>query len=507
MRAACPAEANARSHAGAVVSWPTLLLLLTLLGTVAAPIDMAAAAAAKTTPQPAETCVAVLPFRDLSVAAALTGSDTASGSASSSSDAATSASAIGEAIRETVTSDLKERGGLRVVERSSLDRVLREQGVQAAQRDPDLSSLIKLGKVVGATLIVIGAFQKLPPQLRLTARLVRVETSEILGTAKVDGSTREFLRLQDRITAALLRSAGLPVHAKRFEESAPKRPPISSLRTLETYGQAALAKTDEERQQRLKTVVAEDRDFTYAQRDLQDLERRLARYQADARPLQERMLDDLRAQAQKAQQQGDVAQAANAMVQLLARLAAQARWHAIVREARAFLQALPPQPEGNNLIDAIAMMLVQYDGSLKDYDAVLRDGEWYLKRTPGSAMFMSIDTAIKQAIESKRRVEEGKKQVAKELADAPAGQPKDKCRLGDLYRNAEQYTDAIAHYEACSKSGTKGRDDVLPLLLLSAFNGGLWKTLRALLAEQEARDPLTAQRFRNQYQGWMPTDE
>src|SRR5204863_282040 len=73
--------------------------------------------------------VAVLPFRDLS-----------GGKAS-----------VGEAIRETVTSDLKTLGGVRVVERAQLDRVLGEQHLQGtgefdaatASASADLAALEK----------------------------------------------------------------------------------------------------------------------------------------------------------------------------------------------------------------------------------------------------------------------------------------------------------------------------------------------------------------------------
>src|SRR5262249_51771809 len=121
--------------------------------------------------------VAVLPFRDLS-----------GGKAS-----------VGEAIRETVTSDLKQLSGVRVVERAQLDRVLGEQHLQATDVDP--ATAARLGKLIGATLIAVGAYQQAQTDVRLTARFVQVETGEIVGTAKVDGRASEFFRLQDRVTA------------------------------------------------------------------------------------------------------------------------------------------------------------------------------------------------------------------------------------------------------------------------------------------------------------------
>src|SRR4051812_5180889 len=141
--------------------------------------------------------VAVLPFRDLSGGKA----------------------AVGEAIRETVTSDLKTLGGVRVVERAQLDRVLGEQHLQGAA-DVDAATAARLGKLVGATLIAVGAYQQAQSAGRLPARFVAVETGEIVGTAKVDGRAADFLRLQDKVTAELLRSAGMQQHSRRVVERA-----------------------------------------------------------------------------------------------------------------------------------------------------------------------------------------------------------------------------------------------------------------------------------------------
>jgi TolB-like protein len=116
---------------------------------------------------------------------------------------------VGEAIRETVTADLREAGGVTVVERAQIDRVLGEQALQARRADLDPLSSVRVGKLLGASLIVTGAYQEEASTVRLTARFVRVETGEIVGTAKVDGPAGDLLRLQDSVTAQLMRSAGI----------------------------------------------------------------------------------------------------------------------------------------------------------------------------------------------------------------------------------------------------------------------------------------------------------
>src|ERR1700690_3504736 len=108
--------------------------------------------------------VGVMPFRDLS------GGDAQRGS-------------IGEAIRETVTTDLRGVPGLKVVERASVDKIIGEQNLQSRERALDTIAMVRVGTLLGATLIVTGAYQRAGAHVRLTARFVRVETGEIVGTA------------------------------------------------------------------------------------------------------------------------------------------------------------------------------------------------------------------------------------------------------------------------------------------------------------------------------------
>src|SRR4029077_7278274 len=95
----------------------------------------------------------------------------------------------------------------------------------------------------------------------------------------------EFLRLQDRVTAELLRSAGMASHAQKVTQRA--RPSLKSMRTLELYGDAVVADNDEKRVELLKLAVAEDAGFTYAAADLAALEKRMKMYEKLARSKQD----------------------------------------------------------------------------------------------------------------------------------------------------------------------------------------------------------------------------
>ncbi|HEX8951352.1 MAG TPA: FlgO family outer membrane protein, partial [Polyangia bacterium] len=192
---------------------------------------VAAALAFAASAQAAEPVVAVMPFRDLSAARA----------------------PVGEAIRETLTVDLGE-AGVRVVERGAIDRVIAEQSLDDKKRDLPTIGAVRVGTLVGATRIVMGAYQRAGGAVRLTARIVDVASGELVGSAKVDGAADELLALQDRLAASLFAAAGLPAGklARLTRRARPKVP----YRALELYGDAVQAGDDQKKRELLQQAVA-----------------------------------------------------------------------------------------------------------------------------------------------------------------------------------------------------------------------------------------------------------
>lgn len=425
--------------------------------------------------------VAVMPFRDLS-----------SGSRY-----------VGEAIRETVTSDLKQLGSLRVVERGSMDKVLSEQNLAGQTQDPDTATVVRIGKIVGANLIVLGAYQKVSQQVRLTARFIKVETSEIVGSAKVDGSSREFLRLQDRVTSALLKSAGFPVHAKQILDESERRPELGSMKTLELYGQALTAATDDERRQYLTLAVAEDKNFSYAVKDLAELEQRMRKYQETSNVVQDREVRALREKLKTTTTRPEIEQTTLLM---LSRLMVLRRYREVVREAKTYLDGLAAGAPMTNTSDALASVMISSLMILKDYDGMLREGERFLARAPGSAMFDAVKRQMEFAIGEKRRIESGRTKAEEEVAHMSPSARWDLCNVADLYMRNAQYAAALRLYRACATVGPKGKKEVFPLLARCAQQGGDWGGLRKILEEWRAEDSVAAQKYWDGNESAMPTD-
>lgn len=434
---------------------------------------------AATTASAATPTVAVLPFRDLS-----------GGKAS-----------VGEAIRETVTSDLKTLGGVRVVERAQLDKVLGEQHLQATDVDP--ATAARVGKLLGATLIAVGAYQQASADVRLTARFVQVETGEVVGTAKVDGRASDFFRLQDKVTAELLRSAGMGQHVKKITERA--RAPLKSIHTLELYGDALVAENDTKKKELLEAAVAEDASFTYAATDLAALEKRMKQYEALSQKKQE---EKTRALLEGFAKETDPQKQALMANSVLLSLQQARRYRTLIGVARSLATgpaasaALP----GGARVDELALYyLLVAENALRQPDAVLHDGEEFMRRFPTSMYFTGAKAMMDAVIREKHEVEQGKEKVKKELADMRSEDRWNLCHVANQYQWAHQYREAQRLYHACFAVGGVDKN-ALPMLIQADFMLGDWAAARKDLGELEKADPEMYRNMKAGYEMTLPSD-
>ncbi|AGC45353.1 hypothetical protein MYSTI_04052 [Myxococcus stipitatus DSM 14675] len=103
-----------------------------------------------------------------------------------------------QALVESVVTDIGQMPGLRLIERGQLDLPLEEQDfTQGSRVDPETRA--RLGRIVGAEVVVLGSFQQAGSVLRASARFVHVETGEVLDTARVEGRASRPFDVQDAL--------------------------------------------------------------------------------------------------------------------------------------------------------------------------------------------------------------------------------------------------------------------------------------------------------------------
>jgi TolB-like protein len=193
-------------------------------------------------------------------------------------------------LAQMLISDLGGVDAIRVVERERLEAVLAEQKL-ATSGKIDQKTAVKVGKLLGARYLVLGSFFDVLKTFRVDARLVNVETGEVVRSVGADGKADDFLGLEQTVAARMkeavtgLGPSGAPappggepggakVPEKERRRPAPRPPKRLKTDTAVKYGQALAAldagkKTDA--RNLLGKVLADQPDFELASRDLERL--------------------------------------------------------------------------------------------------------------------------------------------------------------------------------------------------------------------------------------------
>ena len=124
---------------------------------------------------------------------------------------------IGSGIAETVTSDLKKVRGLSVIGRERTFEVLKELGTGQLS-DFDETVAIDVGRRLAASWILGGGYQRIGEMIRITARVIDVNTGEVVRTVKIDGDIKEIFGLQDKIVYELSQGLNLELGTSEINE-------------------------------------------------------------------------------------------------------------------------------------------------------------------------------------------------------------------------------------------------------------------------------------------------
>lgn len=119
-------------------------------------------------------------------------------------------SALSVGLQEMLLTELKQNAALRIVERASLREVLREQD-QGTTGRVDAETAARVGRLVGARYAITGAYMDMFGNFRLDARIVDVETGEVLRAVRIEDERREHLyRLLVDMAGRIVRDVNLP---------------------------------------------------------------------------------------------------------------------------------------------------------------------------------------------------------------------------------------------------------------------------------------------------------
>jgi len=107
---------------------------------------------------------------------------------------------------------------LKVVERERISWLMDEIGLENTPGKFDVNSAVRVGKQLGVGAVVMGSFIKAKGTIWLGARLVKVETGEILATDDVKGDADDFFDLAEKLAAKVAKGVNVNVTEAQLEK-------------------------------------------------------------------------------------------------------------------------------------------------------------------------------------------------------------------------------------------------------------------------------------------------
>ena len=110
----------------------------------------------------------------------------------------------GTALASFMIADLGASQNLRVIDREHLVEVLGEQSLSISNLSDDATRL-RVGKIIGAKYFIFGTYTIVGNEAALTARMVEVETGQILEADSVGGEANDLRVLSMQLAVKFLR--------------------------------------------------------------------------------------------------------------------------------------------------------------------------------------------------------------------------------------------------------------------------------------------------------------
>ena len=111
---------------------------------------------------------------------------------------------MGRGIAAMMITDLATSPDLKLVERERMQDILDEQKMS---RTPmfDSTTAAKVGRLLGAEFIVTGSLAASTPELRIDMRVIKVETGQIVKTARATGNEDKFFEIEQKLADDVLK--------------------------------------------------------------------------------------------------------------------------------------------------------------------------------------------------------------------------------------------------------------------------------------------------------------
>lgn len=137
---------------------------------------------------------------------------------------------IGTGFSETLTNKFAGIKSITVIERMQLTTIVKELAFQQSGI-VDIETAKELGKALGCDYMVIGSYQKVGDYIKVLARVVNIETAQVLEAGEVGGKFDDIFKLQEDLAFKLI--SAIELKLTRVEEKKIKKEETISVTAYE----------------------------------------------------------------------------------------------------------------------------------------------------------------------------------------------------------------------------------------------------------------------------------
>jgi TolB-like protein len=183
---------------------------------------------------------------------------------------------LGKGLQSMLTTDLSSVQALQLVERGRLTEIQAE--IELGRSGAvDAQTAVRFGQLAGASHLLTGSFTVVGENMRLDARLFRVQDGSVQFGEEISGETDAFFELEKRLVSGLIKSFGLKLAAR--ERAAVARIHTADFEAFRSFS-AGIDLFDrqayDDALERLRDATDRDEDFKLARVTLQEYEQLIA---------------------------------------------------------------------------------------------------------------------------------------------------------------------------------------------------------------------------------------
>lgn len=176
---------------------------------------------------------------------------------------------MGKGIAQMLITDLSKATKLKVVERERIQYIMDEIELEK-KKAFDQNTVVRIGKLLGVHAMLFGGIAKIGDQMRLDARLIKVETGELIKAEEITDKAKKFIEMEKKL--ALKIANNLDIVLSKEEKKEIKKVENKSLEAVLAFSEGLSLLDKEEYKKahaKFKEALKYDPNYTPASKKIE----------------------------------------------------------------------------------------------------------------------------------------------------------------------------------------------------------------------------------------------